>query len=57
MDVVMQITWSWVCKELMSLLLQYPGGVSEAVALTELTVRWQEQVLRPSNWSTSCTHA
>ncbi|BDA46838.1 hypothetical protein COCOBI_09-2910 [Coccomyxa sp. Obi] len=38
-----QVTWSWVCKELLSLLLQYPGGVSEAVALTELSERWQEQ--------------
>ncbi len=48
MDVVLQVTGSWVCKELLSLLLQYPGGVSEAVALTELSERWQEQVLWPS---------
>lgn len=46
-DVPLQVTWSWICKELLSLLLQYPGGVSNAVALTELSERWQEQVLRP----------
>lgn len=40
-----QATWSWVCTQLLSLLMQYPGGVSEAITLTELSERWHEQVL------------
>lgn len=30
------VPWSWVCMNLMTLLRHYPGGVTEAIALSSL---------------------
>ena len=37
-------SWSWALAELLSLLQQYPGGVSESIILTELSERGATQV-------------
>lgn len=38
---------AWVTTQLLSLLQQYPGGVTQPVAETHLCVRWVEQVDHP----------
>jgi hypothetical protein len=37
-------SWSWLATEVVTLLQQYPGGVSYAVILTELSSKWQGSI-------------
>eukprot|EP00117_Sycon_ciliatum_P022504 scpid80288/ scgid0849/ len=36
------IPWSWMCKELFSLLARYPTGVTNAIILSELQMLWSD---------------
>ena len=37
-------SWTWALGEVLPLMQQYPGGVSEAILLTSLNEQWSTQV-------------